>query len=99
MKVLFVAAMSIALLGACVGDASARQYGDIGGIISDPVGLGTWQARVRYRVPGHVVSGMYYTWAYADISAQTQSDCEYQLQSWSSGGNTTVIDYCHFVPN
>lgn len=103
---------SVLFLGACfalaavvspaiVSPAFAART-DVGTAVGpvDPVGPprvpGTWRARVRYIDPHRGTDGMYYTYSYLDITAETQTSCEYQLSTM--GSYVGIVDYCHFVP-
>lgn len=83
---------------ALAGVAAAALPGGIGTTPTPREPAGEWHARVRYLNPHSGPDGRYLTWSYADIVAPTQESCDYQLQSWYSGGNTVIVDYCYLVP-
>lgn len=92
------ASLATVLLGlALAGAAVAAPPGGIGTQPQPPQPFGTWQAKVKYLSPHTAPDGRRLTWKYADIVASTQEYCDAQLQSWMSGGNASVVEYCHFV--
>lgn len=56
---------------------------------------GTFEAKVKRLDPHLGPDGRYYTWSYHTISANMMMYCESQLQSWLSGSNVVVVEYCH----
>ncbi|QWP78961.1 hypothetical protein J5226_11465 [Lysobacter sp. K5869] len=85
--------LGLALTGAAV----AAPPGGIG-TTPAPQPAGDWRARVKYLHPHSGPDGRYLTWSYADIVASSQESCDAQLQTWYSGGNTVIVEYCHLVP-
>ncbi|MCB1584241.1 MAG: hypothetical protein R3E90_12150 [Marinicella sp.] len=70
-----------------------------GPIIDDPAYLYHWEARVKYQYWYYNQQGQHtMRWNYADISGDTQSSCEYQLNSWAGSG-AQVVEFCTRVRN
>ncbi|HPF74759.1 MAG: hypothetical protein H7A20_05290 [Rhodanobacteraceae bacterium] len=90
----------ISLVGATLLAATASAFavpvGYVGGkddVIDTPYGM-SWEATVRWIQPHYGPDGRYYTYAYAHISASSQTYCQNQLNSYISSG-ASVVEFCH----
>lgn len=85
---LLIAAASVPASAARIGDGTAGPVGPT------PYVPGVWRAKVKYVNPIKHPNGTVSTFSYIDITAESQTYCENQLNSLTSTPGITVVTYC-----